>query len=796
MERLQSLLTNFTDVMRASIQELEKAKDFPTYQLILNYNGNILAQKIITVGDFAAEQYALDNTPTKERFAYSLLLFDWMEKAKEFMVLWQDTLFQSQKAQVLYLDQRTSTTNTFHLKKLSTQSLHDASEDLLGTFEAKFQSLEVSEKMKPNLSKYEMQHSPYLIYREQIQLIIEHFKELEIQFVLLKSVSKSFDTIRTLIQETEIVYEKEMELLQQVATQIIAFIESHQTEQIGKITPFIKEQEDSLNSIDRSQTLIRNIENELGQLAENSKVFIKTDKSILLYKEINFQKDTRQWLETEILPVIYELRDLKENANQSLKMVFLNISNRIVLLSNQKQEDTLQSNAATDLRQPVQDFLDKLAQWEVQFFEQYNLLKKQLDTDLVVSSIYADTQNFLSTPLQATINQLRSHPNRWLDKIKYWWKQQRGIVDSIQRNNKQADALSASEKVVRIIEHRKAAIDSSYAGIFLTQGYIGEAFCAGREDEFLHIEQLIAAWQAGFRGTVLLSGQRFSGKTLFGEVVSNRYFPKQNIRLTPNSLLKVEGRQMTSDYNLGKSLDFIRKYTINKQVLIWIDDLELWNDQEFPLGKNVTVLCNYLEKYYAQFFFLVSMNNSLKKRLDDLHKIENKFQAEINLDQMPIKELQDAILIRHSATHKQLILADKKEINPKQFNKITSKIYRATEGNIGDALARWAFSTTEGEHNRILYTPKEQYALPEFVDADMAILLRALILEKRSNEYRLRKLFGELFKERYSPILQRLLGVGILTRHIDGWLEINPAIVNDIGRLLEEQQFLSFHHNK
>lgn len=796
MERLQSLLANFTDVVRASIQELEKVKQLPDYQIVLSHSAEILAHKIIAIGDFTAEQHALNNATKEVYLAHNILLFDWMEKAKDFLILCQDTLFQNQKAQVLQLDQRVSDAEATQLKMLSTQLIEEAAEDLLAYFENKIQNIKAGGKVERTVSNYEIQHSPYPIYRKQIEQIIMQIGELEAPFALLQSVSENFVSIHALIQNNKTTCQTEMEQLRQVATRIIDFIQVHQAEKVGKIIPFIKEQEGNLSSIDETQFFIRNLENILGQLPETSKIFTQTDESILVYKEINFIKNTRQWLETESLPAIYELRDLKESAKQNLKMAFLNISNRITLLSNQKQEDNSRSIATMDLCQALHTFLDKLTKWQMQFSEEYSLLQKKMEENLIISSVYVDTQNFLSIPLQATINQLRNRPTRWLDGVQNWWRRQMGIVEDIQRHSKKVDALSTSEKIVRLIQHRRTDINNSYASIFLTQGYIGEAFCAGRVDEFLHIEQVIAAWKSGFRGTVLLSGQCFSGKTLFGDSIANRYFPKQSVRLAPNTLLEVDGRRMTSDYDLEKSLDFIRKNTINKQMLIWIDDLELWNDQQLPLGKNVAALCTYLEKYYTQFFFVVAMNNGLRKRLYDLHDIGEKFQTEINLDQMPLKEVQEAILIRHSATHKQLVLADRKEVNSKLFDKITTRIYRAANGNIGDALVRWAFSTTEGKENTVLYTQKEQYTLPEFMDADTAILLRALVLEKRSNEYRLRKLFGELFKERYSPILQRLLGVGVLTRHIDGWLEINPVIANDIGHLLEAEQYLNFHHNK
>jgi hypothetical protein len=67
------------------------------------------------------------------------------------------------------------------------------------------------------------------------------------------------------------------------------------------------------------------------------------------------------------------------------------------------------------------------------------------------------------------------------------------------------------------------------------------------------------------------------------------------------------------------------------------------------------------------------------------------------------------------------------------------------------------------------------------------------MMEKRTNEYRLSKLFGKAFKDKYINIVQRLISVGLLVRHLDGWLEINECVVNEVGRALEREQYLKFN---
>ena len=70
------------------------------------------------------------------------------------------------------------------------------------------------------------------------------------------------------------------------------------------------------------------------------------------------------------------------------------------------------------------------------------------------------------------------------------------------------------------------------------------------------------------------------------------------------------------------------------------------------------------------------------------------------------------------------------------------------------------------------------------------------MIERRTNEYRLRKYLGPSFKSIYRPILQRAMNLGVVNRNLNGWLEINPMIVNEVGRLLDKQGYLEFDGRK
>ena len=61
--------------------------------------------------------------------------------------------------------------------------------------------------------------------------------------------------------------------------------------------------------------------------------------------------------------------------------------------------------------------------------------------------------------------------------------------------------------------------------MFLTEGWISDSFSVPRTEESARIATLVENWRLGFRGGVMLTGKRFAGKTLFGEVISQQHFP-------------------------------------------------------------------------------------------------------------------------------------------------------------------------------------------------------------------------------------------------------------------------------
>ena len=766
------------------------------YLEILKSLADTIKNNIFQIGDFSyGKLNANEDTPLSEIAPYYFISFRWIDQAKSFLILLRDSYFQGQKAHILHLENKVNQTSLANLRRASHEVLQAAAEDLKNNLNGMLQPISISPKnLKKQIDHWGLQQDPYPVYRKQMEELVKQIHELSDKNNDLEKIVNELLEIRTELTTAVDTFFNEIKDTQEHAQKAIDFIENHEGK-INKVASYLEDFEDKIEPQIDFDIFSKKIDQTLTGMTGRIQVAVATVDGIIQHKDINFKRNVRQWLDAEILPLLSKTWELKENVYNNLKMSFVNIGNRAILLSNEnKSEEAVIENPA-DMSQPLNAFLKKTPTWEKDFIEVKQDIYERLNQAFGFFSVYDNSETFLYVPLPNTIRQINLEQNEWYLTAQNWFKTQFNKVQNLILSVQQNESLSVSEKIVRVIQER--TIDPNnhhYSSIFSTKGYIGESFCVGREKEFDHITKLIEQWKLGFRGSVILSGQRFSGKTLFGDIVAKRYFSKNNLRLAPNEIIRLNGRQHTCTYDLKECLEFVRKNAVSEKVMLWIDDLETWTDPDHSLGKNIRDLCKYIDQYSKQNFILVSMCNWSKDHLDKVHDLHKKFQAEINLDHMSSNAIYQAIWMRHGATHKNLVDIEGNEVTSNDFEKLVKKIHRNVEGNIGEALQHWAYSIEKLDEENVRFQPKSNYALPEFTEPDSAILLATLMKQKRTSEYRLNRAFGKPFGGKYKNILQRLQSVGLVTRNKAGELEVNNLLVNDVGKLLEAKQVLSFYH--
>ncbi|MCB0852325.1 MAG: hypothetical protein KDD63_08895, partial [Bacteroidetes bacterium] len=624
--------------------------------------------------------------PEEEAFLAHQITYSWANQAKSYLILWRDVLFQHQKAHILFKEGKVKKEEINQLRQDSRSLLSSASQDLKAFIPLESQQVELKRNgISRQLRKWSKQENPWPAYQQQITKIPAQCERLVQDHQMLSEIADIYAEIKVHIDEALHKCKDDIDLSCSMIASCIETIEhsgdDSNEKKLTKIIQKLEEMDEGLSSTNYLNNLTDILEAKLTKIPDKKSIPVATEYGFIQLQELSFRKRTKQWLEAEILPLIYEVWELTDNFRNRTKMTGVNIRNRALLLQAEVQEGKNTEIEIPDIARPLHSFAVVSEKVDKNIAELRELVHTRLGKNFFVSEIYRLFDKFLPIPEQSAVSQLRLNQSKILENIQRWINRNVLVLYRFKRSVERDANLSISEKVVKYIENRKGdPNNNSYASIFLTKGYVGESFWVGRKDESAHIRSLIQNWQKGFRGAALVTGQRLSGKTLFGELVALRYFPKTTIRLIPGLPIEVNSRIMEGTHNLQEALNFIRKYAQNEQILIWIDDLELWWHPQTPLYKNVRHLNKFIDQYSTRYFFLVSIGNTLFSHLRKSHELKNVFQADINMDYMSSTDIEEAILIRHGATHKTLINAQGEEIAPREFQKLIRSVYRLSGG--------------------------------------------------------------------------------------------------------------------
>jgi hypothetical protein len=743
----------------------------------------LIAGQMTEIGDRCSAVLSEKETPLNHEMAMSchVVTFVWAEQAKMFLLLMRDSLFEQQKAAILYKDKALSEEKMRALWQQTTDLLKKA---LQGVKEITLQQPNEAEELK-QLKQWKHQENPWGIYKAQLALLVE-------QANLLNEGHQSLITIQEVLYATELIVKNTIETC-------LSDLETNNNKidsVIDLITSVDSKSSYTLSAIHEVTNKIKSVvyisafKEQLERLlqAHDIKIspVVQINGGVLERRSFLPYKNISQWFESEIYPLLYEVWEITEQGTTGLRMILLNMTNRLNIIQKERPDDLFKDHAS--LIKPLHTFQKDLITLGDNITNLVGLIDNRVQEELKISNLFDTQAHFLSVSLQSTLNRKIWHnENGWLAQAQRWTKTALDKVNTVKSKFDKRRQLSVSEKITLCLKSRMADVDNKhYTNIFLTKGYVGESFIVGREANIERFGDLVLNWQQGFRGSVFLTGDRFSGKSVFGEIVARKFFLHNFHSLVPNSTLTIGGRKMQTSYDLKEALDFVCKHSDNKKTMLWIDDIEVWWSSKIPFYQNIHYLMDCIDAYSNRIFFVVSTNSQARKQIANYSNAKRIFQAEINLNLLSKEAIQQAIIVRHGATQKKLIDAKGEVLSPPAFNKLVTKIYKASSGNIGESLLHWANSTYYVDDNTVEHRAETYKSLPSFLNEDSTLILELLLLHKRANEYLIRQLLGaNAFDMRYATVIRRLINIGVLKRQLDGFIEIETTVVNDLKQMLE-----------
>lgn len=775
---LNYALSNSATLLKTGEQQLEAMQE----------HLSILVDYVISIGNLCSEGKKSDEADIPSSVKY-VVLYSWMGKAKDFLLLWRNVMLEYQKASILIEENRIQNNVLEKLLAEAKIVISKAQEEVQTNNiyrEAEAHSISQSIKI------WKHQDTPWEIYKEQFETLKGQGLDLVNQQEKLVLVSQIFKGIREKVKRLPKQLIQNIQNLEIDIKKSFANIpeEGYSEREVLEILGTVKL---DLHEFSDAEKFTDHIDESIEGLPDKAKYFIGINDGTLLFKEINIQKYTSAWLESEIYPFIYQAYGSYENISNKVNLSKLNIRNQLGFNKRDEQKKRL------IVAPPALDNLYKsLQKPEKEYAEIEDELNLMIDKELLASNLYKS--RFLTISVSSTLNQYKRYQVQGWRRFQEWFESQEKIFGKIKERTQKEESMSLSEKIVRVIKYRTPQQGlSNYTNMFLTQGYIGDSFVAGRKNEMEKVDHLVANWKMGFRGTLLISGERFSGKTFLGTMIHNKYFKNTTIRLSPNHTIRIGGRHMDVDYNLKDALDFIIKYGSQKKYMIWIDDLILWQNNKISITSNVRRLIQIMDTYSSKFFFTISTSSMLRHQLNLFFEVSKVFQSEIHLNGMPYQDIKAALLIRHYATQHLVVDASENELNANEMEKVIRSLYLHSNGNIGNMLKLWSYHVLKVGDDTVSIRADRYYSLPPFMSTEVAMILQTILLHRKINEFMLLKKFGPSFHMVFKPTISRLLGIGILVRSGDGTIKVNSYLTNEISEMVKDHLLVSkerLHTNK
>lgn len=738
-----------------------------------------LTGELLSVGEVAQQNLAEESPESPEAY---FIVYVWLDRAKDVAVLLRNSCFEQHRTDLLNREDRITPHDLTDFFAATQQAIHQAITDLVSLPDNPAYAPEMLER---RIRKWHLEHSPWPVLREQFALLLDQEEILNGQVLRLEETEVIFRRIRAHFAKAFSGY---LAYLKELAAALAGGVSANDApakesgsaaglKALRKFTDWAPRPETSAVFIDQLRELT-------DALPEGETLIIGTEAGLLQRRPSNLAQDTAAWIQSELMSEVQEFYNRREQITNRLLIALRTGENRRES-ARQEGQDLLArdiTHSLEQLRNNLQRSAEKIRALEQETAE---TLRRELTVAKVLNP------DFLQLNLQQTLSQYRRYQQSGVAELSRYLRSRAKQLFNKGRSSLVSENLSEPERIVRLLDERKPqAAAAHYTGMFINAGFLGESFWVGRSAELKRVEDIVAHWRQGVRGAVLLSGSRHSGKSFFAEMIGHRFFNNDFVHLRPNARLSLAGRTLEPTEDLETALQFVVANGRRERKMVLIDDLAGWQDQASPLASDVGSLLRHLDVHGNQLFWVVTTDSSLHQQLQLHFRIERYFQATLPLKRLSVEEITEAILIRHGATQTQLTDETGKELTTDQLRQKIGQITQGTHGHIGEALRRWAYAVRAHDADGIRLKKGNRLALTAPFSKDAGVLLRAILVERHCSEYQLRKQFGPLFRDRFQPLTQRFLQLGLLVRHPDGNLSINPALASELERELRHQSFL------
>jgi hypothetical protein len=760
-------VSKFEETFTIYNEKLKATKDRLALKSFINIEFNKLINCFIELGNEASKNDSESNT--------YLVNYVLAEDFKTVMILHRDVFLELNKVSIYKQENRLNDKQISEHFEQSKSVLENKLADFQVLFSPKKSKEADSKKTLKKITEIiTLQKNPWEVYKSQYETIVNQLKNIDTQKVVAFISIATFNELKEVV--TNFTNEHEV-LVDKVSTNVNLISEkATENKDYSLLLTFVEDQLTQQSITENKQyTFSDAVNNHINQL-QKIDMPINTLNGLLKIREIDLKKSTHKWFDYEILPKYMDLIGFETNLMNKYNLNLLNLKNNLQH-SKDQQENTTFDTILTTLSYLEEDINEVKEKSEIIS----NSLRDNVKNELLISNFIAG-KPFLEVTLNSSLN---VESNSVLKKIKQKIQNGASYFNSQYKKSLQYESLSNIELSTQCIVNRMLQDENThYDSLFLNTKFIGDLFLVPRRKQESKLKLILDHWKQGFNKSVLVSGDRLSGRSTFLDYSAKKHFGNDIVTLTPNCDAIIDGRKFKTTNNLKEALNYVKNNNIKStKPIILIDDLELWRDDKHSLLSNVRALMNFIETESDNAFVMASATKMMVNHLDNRLNFSTTFSHVINVSEADENEIANAILLRHGAAHRDVVAENLELISNSKLRVLALKLSKQNEYNFGSTLQTWTYNTYVQENQSVLYKDSNHEFLDFFTSEEIIVLKQALIFRYIS-EYGIKNVTTTSFDSGFKSALRRLMNVKILVRHINGYLYINPVVVNDITKII------------
>ena len=336
-----------------------------------------------------------------------------------------------------------------------------------------------------------------------------------------------------------------------------------------------------------------------------------------------------------------------------------------------------------------------------------------------------------------------------------------------------------------------------YINLFSSRSSIGTEFYIKRNDDEQQMESAVTRYREGYRGGILVLGERNSGKTVFCKHAVARHFPNGNVyhifplktgAASVDDLTRIV--QQTTGYS--GSLPQIVSTLAHEAVLVF-HDLELWFERRRDGFQVIQALEQLMDVFSDKILFVFNTNPHSFALINSLEPMHKRFVSIIHLTPFSAEEIKELILSRHysSGWHFRLNGKEERKLSKYRKAKLFDAYFNFSEGNPGVVLNAWLNNIQRVSGNTLDTCMPEMPELSPLrdLDDDWLVLLAHFALHKRMSAARLERITG-LEESQFDKMLRQMRHGGLIEEQGRGIFAINRYLEPMLIKVLSEKQLI------